>query len=340
MEIDLIKTGIEEIDNLWGGFQPGYGYFLISEKEEINNEILLKYVNKVLISQEQVLYFTSLNLEDFLRQAKKIMLDVDEWVRKSLLFIHFVNPDFLKIKEDKKTIFALTSLKKILIKEKARQIVISNFGYFLNFENLEKFYKEIFEFFMLLREYCCVGFFSLTKEFVEENKEIFCFLREIAAGIIFYEEEKYNLFSRFSHQIKISKKEDFFIPEYPQESSEQDSYTGLYNYQGFKKILVKLIEKNFFFSLFGYRILTDLDDHLKRIFLYRLTKILKEKGIRVPAMRYQDKVYLLFLNNKKELEECKKIINEEEATGGIKIANFIYHYPEDFQNIEELNKIL
>ncbi len=340
MERDLIKSGIEEVDNIWGGFNFGYGYLLISENEETNREILLKYVNKILNKDQQILYFVCLKTEDFLQKAKEIIPDIDEYVKRNLFFIHFINSEFLKTREDKKIIFALTSLKKILIKEKANQIIIDNFSYFLNFENLEKFYKEIFEFFMILREYSYIGFFSLTKNFVEENNQIFSFLKEISAGLIFYEENKYRLFSRFSHQEGIFKKEEFFIPEFPQNLTDQDGYTGLYNYQGFKQILDNLIEKKVDFSLFGYQILTDLADHLKRIFLHRITKILKEKGIKVPAMRYQDRIYLLFLNNREKIEDCKRIINEEEVAGGIKIVNFIYHYPVDFQTGEELEKIL
>ncbi|MEO0119197.1 MAG: ATPase domain-containing protein [candidate division WOR-3 bacterium] len=340
MERNLIKTGIEEIDNIWDGFNFGYVYLLISEKEEINREILLKYVNKILNSGQQILYFVSLKSEDFLQKAKEVIPDIDEYVKRNLFFIHFINPEFLKIKDDRKIISALTSLKKILIKEKANQIIIDNFTYFLNFENLEKFYKEIFELFMSLREYSYIGLFSLTKDFIEQNIQIFSFLKEISAGLIFYEENKYHLFSRFSHQERVFKKEEFFIPEFPQSLTDQDSYTGLYNYQGFKQILNNLIEKKINFSLFGYQILTDLADHLKRIFLHRITKILKEKGIKVPAMRYQDKVYLLFLNNQEKIEDCKRIINEEEIAGGIRIANFIYHYPVDFQTGEELEKIL
>lgn len=340
MEINLIKTGIEEVDNIWGGVNLGYGYFLISEKEEINREILLKYVSKVLNNNQQILYFTPLNTEDFLKVAKEIISDIDNYMKRNLFLIHFINPEFLKIKDDKKIIFALSSLKKILVKERANQIIVDNFSHFINFENLEKFYKEIFEFFMVLKEYYYVGFFSLTKEFVEKNNQIFSYLKEISAGLIFYEENKYRLFSRFSHQEKIFRKEEFSIPEFPQDLAEQDDYTGLYNYQGFKKILVNLMERKIVFSLFGYQILTTLEEHLKRIFLYRIIKILKEKGIKVPAMRYQDKVYLLFLNNKEKMEECKRIVNEEEIAGGIKIANFIYHYPENFQTSEELDKIL
>lgn len=338
MKINLIKTGIEEIDNFWGGFNPGYSYLLISEKEEVNREILLKYIKRVLEDSQQVLYFTSLNLEDFLKKTKETIPEIDEYVKRNLIFIHSFNPEFLK--KDNKIISAISSLKKILVKEKANQIVIDNFDYFINFENLEKFYKEIFEFFMILKEYSYIGFFSLTKDFLEHNNQIFSFLKEISAGLIFYEEGSYRLFSRFSHQEIISEKVEISIPEFPQNLTEQDSYTGLYNYQGFKKILNNLIERRESFSLFGYQILTDLNDHLKRIFLHRITKIIKEKGIRVPAMRYQDKVYLLFLNDQEKLEECKRIINEEEAAGGIKIANFIYHFPEDFHTSEELDKIL
>lgn len=340
MEKDLIKSGIEEIDNIWGGFKPGYSYLLISENEEINREILLKYVNKILNKNQQILYFTCLKTEDFLPKAKEIIPEMDDYVKGNLFFIHFINPEFWKMRNDKKIISALISLKKILVKEKANQIIIDNFSCFLNFENLEKFYKEIFEFFMVLREYGYTGLFSLTKEFVEQNSQIFSFLKEICAGLIFYEENNYRLFSRFSHQERIFKKEEFFIPEFPQNLTEQDGYTGLYNYQGFKQILDNLIEKKIRFTLFGYQIFTDLAEHLKRIFLHRITKLLKEKGIRVPAMRYQDKVYLLFLNNQEKIEDCKRIINEEEVAGGIKIANFIYHYPTDFQTSEELSKIL
>ncbi|MCX7836614.1 MAG: hypothetical protein N2323_01465 [candidate division WOR-3 bacterium] len=338
--MNLIKTGIEEVDNIWGGFNLGYGYFLISEKEEINREILLKYVNRALNNNQKVLYFTFLPCEDFLKKAKEIILNMDEFVRRDLFFIHFVNPEFLKIKDDKKIILALASLKKILVKEKANQIVVDNFSFLIRFENLEKFYKELFEFFMMLKEYSYIGFFSLTKEFVEENNLIFSYLKEISAGLIFYEKDTYFLFSRFSHRERIFRKEEFSIPEFPKDLAEQDSYTGLYNYQGFKKILSNLTEKKINFSLFGYQILTPLEEHLKRIFLYRITKILKEKGIRVPAMRYQDKVYLLFLDDQEKLEECKRVINEEEISGGIKIANFIYHYPKDFQTSEELDRIL
>ncbi len=340
MAKDLIKSGIAEIDNVWGGFNPGYGYLLISEKEEINSEILLKYVKRVLDNNQQILYFACLKTEDFLQKAREIIPEMDDYIKRDLLFLHFINPEFLKIKDDKKIISALISLKKILMKEKANQIIINNFRYFLNFENLEKFYKEIFEFFMVLKEYSYMGLFSLTKDFIEQNNQIFSFLKEISAGLIFYEENKYHLFSRFSHQERVFEKEEFFIPEFPQNLSEQDEYTGLYNYQGFKQILDNLIEKKINFALFGYQILTDLADHLKRIFLHRITKLLKEKEIRVPAMRYQDKVYLLFLNNQEKIEDCKRIINEEEIAGGIKIANFIYYYPRDFQTSEELSKIL
>jgi len=340
MVVNFLQTGIKEIDDNWGGFYVGYGYLLISEKETINNEILLKYTHKNLMAGQSVLYFTSLGAKNFLNYIQKIIPNTNEYVKKNLLALHFINPEFLKLKDDKKLLAALSVLKKILVKESAKLLIIENFDYFLNFQNREKLYKEIFEVFQILREYSCTGFFSLIKKFVEENKEVFSYLKEIAAGVIFYENDKYHLFSRFSHGTKQVEKEAISISEFPQDLAEQDEYTGLYNYQGFYRILTDLIAKKINFTLFGFSIGFEFNKHLKIIFLHRITKVLKEKGIKVPGMRYQEKIYLLFLNNKEKLEECKKIINQEEIAGGIKITNFIYHYPEDFQTLEKLIEIL
>jgi|UniRef100_A0A7V5XZW6 hypothetical protein len=340
MVTNFLKTGIKEIDDNWGGFRIGYTYLLISEKEAINNEILLKYTYKNLTAGQAVLYFTSLAAENFLNYIQKIIPNTNEYVKKNLLALHFINPEFLKIRDDKKILTALAVLKKILVKEPAKLLIIENFNYFLNFQNLEKLYKEIFEIFQILRESSGIGLFSLIKKFVEENNEVFSYLKEIAAGVIFYENNKYHLFSRFSHGIKQEEKKLISISEFPQDLVDQDEYTGLYNYQGFCRILANLIAQKINFSLFGFSISFDFNEHLKRIFLHRITKVLKENGIKVPGMRYQDKIYLLFLDNKEKLAECKKIINQEEIAGGIKITNFIYHYPEDFQTLEELIKIL
>lgn len=90
--IQLIPSGIDLVDQSWGGFYKGGSYLLIGPRKSGRTLLGLQYALQAAKQKEVCLYFTTMRPKDLMIQAASIDFDLQNYMNQNLIVVVRVAP--------------------------------------------------------------------------------------------------------------------------------------------------------------------------------------------------------------------------------------------------------
>lgn len=90
--VRLITSGIQLVDNTWGGFYKGGTYLLVGERKTGKTLISIQYAMEAAKQKGTCLFFTNARPKDIIIQAASIDVDLEEQINQNKIIIVRVAP--------------------------------------------------------------------------------------------------------------------------------------------------------------------------------------------------------------------------------------------------------
>ncbi len=91
-KVQLIPSGLELVDEAWGGFYRGGTYMLLGSRKSGRTLLSLQYALECARQKEVCLYFTSMRPKDLMIQAASIDFDLQHYMNQNLVIVVRVAP--------------------------------------------------------------------------------------------------------------------------------------------------------------------------------------------------------------------------------------------------------
>lgn len=90
--VRLINSGIQLVDNTWGGFYKGGTYLLVGERKTGKTLISIQYAVEAAKQKGTCLFFTNARPKDVIIQAASIDVDLEDYINQNKIIIVRVAP--------------------------------------------------------------------------------------------------------------------------------------------------------------------------------------------------------------------------------------------------------
>ncbi len=90
--VRLITSGIQLVDNTWGGFYKGGTYLLVGERKTGKTLISIQYAVEAAKQKGSCLFFTNVRPKDVIIQAASIDVDLEDYINQNKIIIVRVAP--------------------------------------------------------------------------------------------------------------------------------------------------------------------------------------------------------------------------------------------------------
>lgn len=90
--VRLITSGIQLVDNTWGGFYKGGTYLLVGERKTGKTLISIQYAVEAAKQKGTCLFFTNTRPKDVIIQAASIDIDLEDYINQNKIIIVRVAP--------------------------------------------------------------------------------------------------------------------------------------------------------------------------------------------------------------------------------------------------------
>ena len=137
--INLIRTGINLVDNAWGGFYKGGTYLLLGQKKSGKTLIGLQYALESAKNGEVCLYFTSMRPKDLMIHAASMNFDLQYYMNMNLIIVVKVAPPsdvYEDGNQDRFLVEYLNDIVNVVQQYQPSRLIFDELTYFVGFESI------------------------------------------------------------------------------------------------------------------------------------------------------------------------------------------------------------
>lgn len=231
--IQLLKTGLQIIDNNWGGIYKTGSYLIIGPKKSGKTILSLQLAKYYLSNNYSCIYFTSLRTKDLMITASTINLDLQHYVSQNKITVIKATPPndiYEKENPDQELSDYFKDIYQ-LVQQYTPDIIIFDeltpFVGFTNLSNLENSYVDLIE---ALETLGTTNFFVIGEPATQYAKDIVNTIFNSSSGKIVLQKTIDSLSSNYSGKCSI-------IPNIGHPEGIFDEYYKIVPEKGFNFII-------------------------------------------------------------------------------------------------------
>jgi circadian clock protein KaiC len=185
--VRLINSGIQLVDNTWGGFYKGGTYLLVGERKTGKTLISIQYAFEAVKQKGICLFFTNSRPKDVIIQAASIDIDLEDYVNQNKIIIVRVAPpnDFygFSSRDDLLTEY-LVDIENLVIQYNPTRLVFDEITPYVDYEDIGKLKSVFTSTFERIEDRGLTSLLVLREPASMEAQIIFNVLGSFATGVI------------------------------------------------------------------------------------------------------------------------------------------------------------
>ncbi len=225
-KIQLIPSGINFIDDTWGGLYSGGTYLIIGSHKSGRTLISLQYAKECAGNNEICLFFTTMRPKDLMIQAASINFDLENYMNQNLIIVVRVSPPTEIYQENDHDEFLaeyMEDIAAIVHQYKPSKIVFDELTPFIGYRNLNTLENVFLNTTELIEDAGITSLFILGEPVSPDTNKIVDKLAAFATGIISLQKEdskpgkfqkgKVTITPNIGHTEGQFKSEYFIVPQ-------------------------------------------------------------------------------------------------------------------------------
>lgn len=136
----LVQTGIDLVDQAWGGFYKGGTYLLLGPRKSGRTLLGLQYAMEAVKQKEICLYFTNMRPRDLMIHAASINFDLQTYMDQNMIVVVRVAPpaDIYDLRNpDEYLVEYLKDISTVIAQFAPNRIVFDEITPYVGFQNLD-----------------------------------------------------------------------------------------------------------------------------------------------------------------------------------------------------------
>ena len=185
--VRLINSGIQLVDNTWGGFYKGGTYLLVGERKTGKTLISIQYAMEAAKQKGTCLFFTNARPKDVIIQAASIDVDLEDYINQNkIIIVRVAPPTDVYGFSDRDNLLSeyLTDIENLVNQYNPTRLVFDEITPYIDYEDTGKLKSVFASTFEGIEDRGITSLLVLREPASMEAQLIFNVLGSFATGVI------------------------------------------------------------------------------------------------------------------------------------------------------------
>jgi circadian clock protein KaiC len=185
--VRLITSGIQLVDNTWGGFYKGGTYLLVGERKTGKTLISIQYAIEAVKQKGTCLYFTNARPKDIIIQAASIDVDLEDYINQNkIIIVRVAPPNDQLVFTDKDSLLSeyLSDIENLVNQYNPTRLIFDEITPYVDYEDTNKLKNIFTSTFERIEDRGITSLLILREPASFEAQLIFNVLSSFATGVI------------------------------------------------------------------------------------------------------------------------------------------------------------
>ncbi len=185
--VRLINSGIQLVDNTWGGFYKGGTYLLVGERKTGKTLISIQYAVEAAKQKGTCLFFTNSRPKDVIIQAASIDVDLEDYINQNkIIIVRVAPPTDVYGFSDRDNLLSeyLTDIENLVNQYSPTRLVFDEITPYIDYEDTSKLKSVFTSTFEGIEDRGITSLLVLREPASMEAQLIFNVLGSFATGVI------------------------------------------------------------------------------------------------------------------------------------------------------------
>lgn len=187
-KLNLIPSGIDLIDDAWGGFYKGGTYITIGGRKSGKSMLCLQYAVECVKRKEKCLYFTGMRPKDITILAASINIDIETYMNNNELIVVKVSPPaelYETGDSDRLLVEYFDDIISVIDQYQPDRMIFDELTNFIGFDNLNLLQQTFLKTIESIEEKNITSLYSLAEPATDEAQSVIDSVTQYSTAVIY-----------------------------------------------------------------------------------------------------------------------------------------------------------